>query len=309
MYRESIGQFIADERAKLYIPKNGGLNDYVNRLLKEIGVAEDGGFDRHGLDRGKLEIVPARGEDVGQRVEDCVIRGETAYGLTGDDLFDEYRIGTQSTSLGVINTYDWYDPSAHFNRPALCLMNAQGKLPDFPASVTVAVNKKYERISRLYFAQRFPADELRYKIVAYAGDTENTVVEGTHNWCVEVVYRGEKSPESAMSKTGLRVVDILRFSDISLIGRNTINPWAEEYGRILAVSNHPTDSGTSRLLADDNKICKKVGEEAAEYVRAFTMGDGIPEEFNGVIYGLMVAAAKKQVSWRDIEADLVSRWH
>ena len=308
MYRERIGRFIADERAKLHVPKNGGLNDYVRHLLKEIGVGEDGGFDRPGLGKGELEIIPTRGEDVGQRVEDCVVRGETAYGLTGDDLFDEYRIETQNPRVGVLNTYDWYDPSAHFNRPALCLMNARGKLPHFPASVTVAVNKKYERISRLYFAQRFPADELRYKIVAYAGDTENTVAEGTHDWCVEVVYRGEKSSESAMSKTGLRVVDILRFSDISLIGRDTVNPWAEEYGRIQAVAARPTDSRTSKLIANDNEISKKVGEEAAEYVRAFALEKGIEEEFNDVIYGLMVAAARKGVDWRDIERDLKSRW-
>ena len=62
------------------------------------------------------------------------------------------------------------------------------------------------------------------------------------------------------------------------------------------------------LLADENRICKKVGEEAAEYVRAFTVNQGLPEEFNGVVYGLMVAAARRRIPWADIESDLQSRW-
>ena len=62
------------------------------------------------------------------------------------------------------------------------------------------------------------------------------------------------------------------------------------------------------MIANDNEISKKVGEEAAEYVRAFALEKGIEEEFNDVIYGLMVAAARKGVDWRDIERDLKSRW-
>ena len=101
------------------------------------------------------------------------------------------------------------------------------------------------------------------------GDTENTVAEGTHDWCIEVVYRGDNSPDSATSRTGLKVVEIVRFSDISLIGRRIPNPWAEEFRRITAVAQAPTGSSTSKLLGDKNEICKKVGEESAEFVRAF----------------------------------------
>ena len=71
---------------------------------------------------------------------------------------------------------------------------------------------------------------------------------------------------------------------------------------------HPTDSGTSKLLADDNRICKKLGEESAEFARAFTQGNGIPLEYNGVTYAMMVAAVKSGVAWEEIETDLKSRW-
>jgi phosphoribosyl-ATP pyrophosphohydrolase len=307
VFREKIGLFITEERAKLYVPKNSGLNEYVSSLLREVGVSEEGGFERADGGKGKLEIMSARGEDVPQRVDDCLMRGESAYGLTGDDLFDEYMLGADDSPLGVLNTYDWFDPHAQFNRPALCLLNPLGELPD-SASVSIAANKKYERTSREYLAQRFDATGVNYTVVAYAGDTENTVAEGTHDWCVEVVYRGEKSSESALARTKLKVAEIVRFSDISLIGKEIVNPWLEEYRRIWTVARNPTDSSTSRLLADDNEICKKLGEESAEFVRAFVQEDGVAQEYNGVVYAMMVAAARTGVAWQEIESDLRSRW-
>ena len=308
MFRETIGQFIPEQRATLYVPKNKGLNEYVNKLLREIGVGDAGEFDRTDQTKGVIDIVSARGEDVPQRVDDCIQRGETAYGLTGDDLFDEYMLGASSSLLGVLNTYDWFDSSAQFNRPALCLLNREGLIPDTSPPVSIAVNKKYELSSCQYLSQRLQSRGIQFSVVAYAGDTENTVVEGTHDWCVEVVYRGDKSSESAISRTGLKVAEVVRFSDISLIGRKIVNPWAEEYRRIAAVAQNPTGSSTSKLLADTNQICKKVGEESAEFVRAFSLEAGIPEEFNDVVYALMAAAAKLQVAWPEIETDLKSRW-
>ena len=308
MFREAIGLFVPEPKAKLYIPKNSGLHEYVNNLLSDIGVSDGGEFTRTDESVGTLEIISARGEDVPQRVDDCLLRGEVAYGLTGDDLFDEYMLGADDSPLGVLNTYDWFDPNAQFYRPALCLLNREGRIPDSSAMVSIAVNKKYELSSRQYLSQCFQSSKLQISIVAYAGDTENTVAEGTHDWCIEVVYRGERSPASAMSKTGLKVAEVVRFSDISLIGREIVNPWEEEYRRISAVAQKPTGSSTSKLLADSNEICKKVGEESAEFVRAFTQETGIPEEFNDVVYALMVAAAKLQVPWQEVEADLKSRW-
>jgi phosphoribosyl-ATP pyrophosphohydrolase len=308
MFREIIGLFISEQRAKLYIPKNSGLNEYVNNLLREVGVSDAGEFDRVDHSKGILEMISTRGEDVPQRVDDCILRGDVAYGLTGDDFFDEYILGAGDSSLGVLNTYDWFDSDAQFNRPVLCLLNREGLVPDSPATVSIAVNKKYERTSRQYLSQRFRSSDLQFSIVAYSGDAEYTVAEGTHDWCVEVVYRGDKSPAIAMSSTGFKIAEVVRFSDISLIGQEIGNPWEEEYRRISAVAQNPTASTTSKLLGDNNEICKKVGEESAEFVRAFTQEAGIPEEFNGVGYALMVAAAKLRVPWREIETDLKSRW-
>lgn len=307
MFREPIGQFVTETEARLFVPRNGGLNDYVTDLLGHAGVSADGTFVTASGETGRLRITAIRGEDVGRRVEDCVERGEAAYGLTGDDLFDAYRHETPNTRLDVLNTYDWFDPDAQFYRPALCLLSRDGRLPE-DGPVSIAVNRKYHRISEAYLSRRLGPEAVDYTVVPYAGDTENTVAEGTHAACVEIVYRGERSAESALSRAGLRIVDIVRFSDIALIGPVMTNPWAEEYGRIVSVAERPAGSYTAGLLADDNRICKKVGEESAEYVRAFIVGEGMPEEFNGVVYALMVAAARRGIAWRDIEADLRSRW-
>ena len=281
MFRETIDPFVPEQRATLYVPKKRGLHEYVNNILREIGVRDAGEFDRTDLSKGILDIVSARGEDVPQRVDDCIQRGEVAYGITGDDLFDEYMLGARNSLLGVLNTYDWFDSSAQFNRPALCLLNREGLIPDYSPPVSIAVNRKYERSSCQFLSQRLQSRGIRFSVVAYAGDIENTVVEGTHDWCVEVVYRGDKSPDSAISRTGLKVAEVVQ---------------------------NPTGSSTSKLLEDKNEICKKVGEESAEFVRAFTQETGIPEEFNDVVYALMVAAAKLQVPWAEMEADLKSRW-
>ena len=98
-----------------------------------------------------------------QRVDDCLLRGEVAYGLTGDDLFDEYMLGAGDSPLGVLNTYDWFDPSAQFYRPALCLLNREGRIPDSSAMVSIAVNKKYELSSRQYLSQRFQSGKLQIR--------------------------------------------------------------------------------------------------------------------------------------------------
>ena len=66
----------------------------------------------------------------------------------------------------------------------------------------------YGQKTRRYLSERFGAAKVHCNVVTYAGDTENTVKEGTHDWCIEVVYRGDKSTASAMSETGLKVAEI-----------------------------------------------------------------------------------------------------
>ena len=224
MFRENISEFIRHTKAKLYVPKNGGLNSYVGNMLQEIGVDRNTGeITRNESVIGKLEIILARGSDIPQRVMDSLGQGNLAYGLTGDDLFDEFRLRMQDSrlafDLALLNTYDWFDPDAEYLRPALCLMNATGNFADMPPLARVAINAKYVRTSLNYLGERFKDRGMTYSAIEYEGDAEFTVsVNGPNNACVEIVYRGNKSPESVKSRSGLKTVEIVRFSDVALIG-------------------------------------------------------------------------------------------
>ena len=99
MIRENILQFMSSGNKSLFIPKNGGLFNYVIGMLPEIGLdIEYSVLDKirsekvGSIELNGLEILLARGEDIPQRVQDGLRSGKETYGLTGDDLFDEWRL-------------------------------------------------------------------------------------------------------------------------------------------------------------------------------------------------------------------------
>lgn len=76
------------------------------------------------------------------------------------------------------------------------------------------------------------------------------------------------------------------------------------------IQNPQEGSYTNYLLAKgDNKILKKVGEEASEVIIACKDGkkDGIVFEISDLIYHLTVEMALKEISWDDIEEELKKR--
>lgn len=76
------------------------------------------------------------------------------------------------------------------------------------------------------------------------------------------------------------------------------------------IQNPQEGSYTNYLLAKgDNKILKKVGEEASEVIIACKDGkkDEIVFEISDLIYHLTVEMALKEISWDDIEEELKKR--
>ena len=74
-------------------------------------------------------------------------------------------------------------------------------------------------------------------------------------------------------------------------------------------ANPSPESYTARLLADEDEIMKKIGEEAIEVILA-AKGQGLQrlvEESADLIYHLSVLLVAKDVDWADVEAELVSR--
>ena len=218
MFRENIFEFT--EMGTLFVPKNGGLYDYVFEMLPDMGMELEswmGKKEADGFKQDGLEIVLARGEDIPQRTDELICNQRSAFGLTGDDLFDEYMLSQtldgNISPLIVLNTYDWFDENAKYNRPALCLMNKTGNFEDIPKNAKVAVNKKYENTSKVYLSKSYRLKNLDLRIESYNGDTEKTVADGTNNCCIEIVYSGKTVEEN-----DLEIVDIVRFSDIVLVG-------------------------------------------------------------------------------------------
>jgi len=113
----------------------------------------------------------------------------------------------------------------------------------------------YGQKTRRYLSERFGAAKVHCNVVTYAGDTENTVKEGTHDWCIEVVYRGDKSTASAMSETGLKVAEIVRFSDISLIGRLETRVDAGLGGLATYPAGRACGVGPSCAWASSSLVC------------------------------------------------------
>ncbi len=284
MYREPISNFMKEGEKTLFVPKNGGLNAYVKAMLPEIGV-----------DKLKdLEIVQARGEDIPKRVYEYVEREKQAYGLTGDDLFDEWKLKEGNMLVLVLNTYDWYDKDAEYKRPALCLMNQTGEIKDMPKKAKIAVNKKYELTSKLYLKNKIKSG---FAVSAYSGDTEKTVSDRTNDGCVDIVYGG-----STREKNKLKVAGIARFSDIVLIGENP-----NYFGAVLAkdfrqieerMKNPKQGSYTSELLKDRKKRRDKLISEAAEVFSAIEGKGNIVPEMGDLFYAMNVVMAGERISPR-----------
>jgi len=220
MYQENIRDVIeatGENITTLVVPKNTGLKGYAWKVLKEAGLDLDGADEigRNKLQVGDLTVILKRGEDIPQLVADYATqKGEVVLGVTGDDIFDEYRFGDPETPLKVQNTYDWDDEDAKYRRPALCFINRSGDAEDVPleARVRVAVNAKYRRTSEDYLAKSPLTRGRNFTVTVYNGDVEITVAEGLNDYGIDTVYSGR-----TINENNLRVVDVIRFSDLVAI--------------------------------------------------------------------------------------------
>ncbi|MCP3682277.1 MAG: phosphoribosyl-ATP diphosphatase [bacterium] len=111
-----------------------------------------------------------------------------------------------------------------------------------------------------------------------------------------------------MRKNGLQIVEIVRFSDISLIGAKDSDVMQQEYARIEKRRDRPNGSYTSNLLKDKNKLIKKFGEEAAELVQASATGENLIGEAIDVFYATDMLLAEANKSWKEVEEEIRRRW-
>ncbi|MFT4344020.1 MAG: phosphoribosyl-ATP diphosphatase [Candidatus Woesearchaeota archaeon] len=315
MFRENIFEFISkDEEAVLYLPKNKGLFTAVDTLLGEIGLAElrevarDIQAKKSTSNRsGNLFVELARGEDVPQRVNDSLEGGMLAYGITGDDLFDEWRfIPSNEDALAVLNTYDWLDSGALYGAPTLCVINKTGSLDDIMPDATIALNKKYERTSKRSLQSRFP--DASFKFLLYAGDTEKAVESGTASAGVEIVYSGK-----SLEETGLDIAWKVRRSDFALIGRNPGylgRVLEKDFAQITQRAKNPSpESYTSGLLASQKAYRDKFAAESMEVFSAIERGNkpALIGELCDLLYAANVVMVGEGISQYQVAREMKSR--
>jgi len=316
MYRENIYDVVkgtGENVSTLVIPKNSGLKGYAWKVMEEAGLklksAEEIGKNK--LKVGDLTILLRRGEDIPQIVVDEFARGKLVLGLTGDDLYDEYRLRNPENPLRIENTYDWFDESARFFRPTLCLVNRTGNGEDIPLEARVAVDSKYERTSRNYLQTSALFNGKKPSVLVYNGDLESTVASGTNDCCIDVVYSG-----STLQQDGLGIVQKIRFSDlvvISPLGREMALIWEaiqKEYLQIQARRENPTDSYTSKLLTGNPEdLFKDINREVMELSLAYyEVGKGeLVGEAADVIFRILVALVRKDKPLNDLAREMTKR--
>lgn len=313
MIRENILKIMKEGGKTLFIPKNGGLFAYINQMLPEIGL-NIGAAELKTTGRAtisNLELLLARGEDIPKRVEEYNEEGKRAYGLTGDDLFDEYRtreefMNGKKSNLVVLNTYDWFDEKAKYNRPALCLMNKTGRIEDIPERAKVAINNKYEFTSKFYLTESSKLKRVKFTFSSYSGDTEASVSDNTNDCCVEIVYSGKTAEDNC-----LKVADTVRFSDIVLIGEDPSlfgKLISEDYKQIEErMLNPKLGSYTTGLLGDGKDRRDKLISEAAEVFSAIEGRGNLKSEISDLFYAINTVMVGEGISQREVAYEMLKR--
>ncbi len=181
------------------LPKNSGLEAY-----------------RQELEKLPNERIIVRAEDVCVFVEEMLKKGKKCVGLTGEDLYNEYKLKNVISSVGVIEKIPWVDQTAIFNKPTLCLLGPIGKklknLDTTNSKPKVAINSKYKYLSEK-FLNELGQKGNSFEKVYLNGCTEEAYKMGLCDLVIDIVYSGKSAREA-----GLGIIERIMESDIVLVG-------------------------------------------------------------------------------------------
>jgi phosphoribosyl-ATP pyrophosphohydrolase len=314
MYRENIFQFIEGEKPILYLPTNKRMSSYIQSFLPEIGlnVIKNLGQMEFPLFFKEMMVVPSRAEKIPKIIEDFGTNPNTkmnVYGLTGDDLFDEYMLGLEDQptppTTKVLNTYDWFDKTAQFKRPALCLLTKKNE--ELPDKVKVAACEKYEKTVQKYLERSSNFQGKEFELKTFDGGIEEKVTKEDFDCCVDIVSSG-----NSYKKEGLELKEKVRFSDIVLIGPNPNRLGdliMQDYNRILERDKNPKEgSYTTDLLSSKKKRRDKIISEAAEVFSAIEKGNGLESELADLIYAMNTIMVGENIDPQTIAMQIERRF-
>jgi len=181
------------------IPKNRGLSGQLarfrDRLVPESGVQ-----------------LAVRGEDVPFLANEIARSGRAVVAMTGDDLLDEWLLeGNALDARLVRRRIAWFDPSAIYGAPALCLAGTSPEVLLQPQCVRVAVCSRYRRlVERQLLAMSDTG--IRFEVVPIAGAVEACVGSGVADLIADIVVSGR-----TIAEAGLRVLRVISTSDVAIL--------------------------------------------------------------------------------------------
>ena len=142
-------------------------------------------------------------------------KGKPAIGLTGQDLYEEYKTNNGSGSkLEIIKTIEWKDETAKFGKPALCLIGPKGeKLEDMSRDLSIWIASKYRGLSDKYLKQ-FEDQGYTFQKNYVNGCVETSCSEGIADLIIDIVYTG-----SSLKRYGLEIYETILKSDFLILGQ------------------------------------------------------------------------------------------
>lgn len=313
MYYENIYDVMANtgERINtLIIPNNSRLKKHAWEILNKAGLNLDDAIEVESdiMKLKDLTLILKRGEDIPQLVMGYADKGEVVLGVTADDLYDEFKLRVPKNSLKIENTYDWFDKKARYFRPALCLINKSGKMEDIPLEAKIALNSKYVLTSYNYIRKSDLTQGINFTEKIYNGGTELTIAKSINDCCIDIVYAGDTIDEK-----GLKEIDIIRFSDLDVISPLKKDQslfgkvMDKEYGQVKARKLNPTDSYTSKLLADPEELAKKLNQESYELIQAFFSRGNLVEETADIMYAISMLLTSSGITLDEIAKEMAKR--
>ncbi|MDO8647081.1 MAG: phosphoribosyl-ATP diphosphatase [Candidatus Diapherotrites archaeon] len=249
----------------------------------------------------KIKILRLRGEDIPKLVEEFNSKGIKAFGLTGNDLFQEYCCKKQ-VKTSIIESIEWNDESFLLKKPSLCLIGARplekGKV------LRIALNSKFEGLSKA-FLEKLSRDGFEYETECLNGGLETAVSEGLFDYCVEIVCTGK-----ALKENALKIISVFFQSDWVLIGEREPESQLERLSQTVKerIKEGSAESYTAKIVRE-RKALKKLNEESFELCQAIIEGKKgkIIWEAADLLYFLTVCLAESQVDYAQVWNELKRR--
>ncbi|MCK5613752.1 phosphoribosyl-ATP diphosphatase [Candidatus Pacearchaeota archaeon] len=185
------------------VPKNSGLG-FCRDIAKEKF--------------GELRQLVVRGEDVPKCTSEMLSIKKDTLGITGEDLFLDYKLKNPESEVEIIEKILWMDKSAIFGKPAFCLLGPKGRsIKDLPKKVKICANKKYKNIVKKYLVKLKSNFKLECEVIYLSGATEEAYNEGICDLVLEIVYSGK-----SINEYDLEVYEKITESDIVIIGKKRL---------------------------------------------------------------------------------------